>query len=735
MFTRLPDAEPNLRSALSTAITQLSELGPAAKGAPVPAAVVAASPGAGKSRIARELLENFAGDKPVVFHAPTLALCKEAADHAREIGGTAHVIRGRFAPDPAEPDRQMCRKSALVARGIRLGLNIRESFCFNGDARCDQAESCAWLRQFEAEEVTGHRYMATSYLGYPDPDEYDGRLRVVDEAFWAQQLSFVTISIDDFRLPRTFLRHLTRRGRKAHSRINAHADLIGAAHALVDALIAGGSPLDLPYSADEYRAFARLEYSAKADIPAPTPDESEDQQSQLLQRAEDALRYVSRYASVWTCLADAKEAGRRTLERLRLVNAHGRTAIRLCRKHLSEHRQPMLLLDADADPEILGALDIDLQRTAHMTLRPNAEVVQVHDRRMTHGSLLKGARLREDWRSVIRREVLSDRVGQGGGVLVGASRKVVMRFFADAGYDFEGLADDEASRRMLETPLHGAHWLWFGGRALGTNRYRDFSTVIIIGREELPVDALEDYGRALWGDRAEADLELVDPDEAGALRLPEQEVLYEMSDGSAIAVSVPCHPDPMIRRVQLQTRELATRQLVERLRLARSETCKRVILGCNMPVPGLPVDDLVSWAAFCPSRPAAALIDAVLEKGGVRLSDAGLAEDAPGVFRTPDSVKSYRKRAGIDACAMLGTLSPALRRQMHIMYLQEDRPYARLCEALVLAGSGEDARRRSGMIWGPLKQCFGAGEEDTKGVRSDAVNAGHRIGTSTVTFS
>lgn len=52
---------------------------------------------------------------------------------------------------------------------------------------------------------------------------------------------------------------------------------------------------------------------------------------------------------------------------------------------------------------------------------------------------------------------------------------------------------------MLHTPLHGAHWLWYGGRALGTNRYRDCSTVIAIGREELPVEALEDYGRALWG--------------------------------------------------------------------------------------------------------------------------------------------------------------------------------------------------------------------------------------------
>ncbi|OWU66634.1 hypothetical protein, partial [Phaeobacter sp. 22II1-1F12B] len=317
----------------------------------------------------------------------------------------------------------------------------------------------------------------------------------------------------------------------------------------------------------------------------------------------------------------------------------------------------------------------------------------------------------------------------------GASRKIVLRFFEDAGHDFGGLSDDEASRFMLETPLHGAHWLWFGGRSLGTNRYRDFSTVIVIGREELPVEALEDRGRALWGDRAGVDLEFVVPGEDGALRLPDREVLYEMSDGSAAAVRLPCHPDPLIRRVQLQTRELATRQLVERLRLARSETRKRVILGCNMPVPGLPVDELVSWEAFCPTRLAAALNDALLERGGMRLSDIGLVEDASKVFPTLGAVKSYRKREGVDTCAILGALSPRLRGQLHLVQLQEDRPYARLCKALVLAESAREALCSAETVWGPLKQCFGAGKDDKRGARVDAVLGGHRIGTPPVSSS
>ncbi|GHF67514.1 hypothetical protein [Seohaeicola zhoushanensis] len=705
VFTKLTDADAALRTALSAAIAHVAGLGLAAKDAPVPAAVIAASPGAGKSRVARELLSTAAGHARVLFHAPTLALCEEAADHARELGGMAHVVRGRLAPDPTDPSQQMCRKSSLVARGLRLGLNIRETFCFNEEARCEHADSCAWMRQFDPEHAVGHRYLATSYLGYPDPDGYEGNLRVVDETFWGGQLSFATVDVEEFCLPRTFLQHFTRRGRKDARRVTAHADLIAAARAVVDALRGDRSPLDLPYTEEDYRGFARLEYSAEAQSPAPTPDLPQDQQAQLLAQAEAALRHVSRYAAVWTCLAQAKTAGRRTLERIRIVTSDGRSALRVCRKHATEHRQPMLVLDADADPEILGALEIDVQRTAHMVLRPQAEVLQVHDRRMTHTSLLRGSKLREEWRRIIRREVLRDREGQGGGVLVGASRKVILRLFEDAGYDFEGLPDAEVSRRMLETPLHGARWLWFGGRSLGTNLYRNASTVIVIGREELPVDALEDYGRALWGDRTDADLCFIEPDKDGIRRLPDQELLYEMTDGSAVGVLVPCHPDPLIRRVQMQTRELATRQLVERLRLARSNTRKRVILGCNMPVPGLPVDALIAWDDLCLDRPAAALVDAVLETGGIRLSDAGLVKDAPRIFPTLDAVKAFRKRGSINATDMIEALPTMLRSRMHVVQLQQDRPYARLCKALVFAGSVEDACRQAELIWGPMRHC------------------------------
>ena len=706
LFTPIADATDRLRSGLEAALTDLSEVEPAAKGAPVPTSVLAASPGSGKSRMCRELLAERLAGEAVAFHVPTLALAEEAAANAAALETPAQLVRGRTAKVPGQGDETMCAKAELVARGSKLGLSIYESFCQRSDDpenRCEFFEACKYLRQFNTAGTATHRYMATRYLAFPETGEFEPTLRVVDETFWAQQISIVEIPVAEFTMPRTFLRLHGRNGQKHAKLAGRQADLLTAARALVDILGEGRSPLELSYSAEDYAEFASLEHRSHGPAPQLFPGQSSSQQLEALELAERNVRYTSWFAAVWTCLAHAKEIGRSTTERLRLVPGREGASLRLCRRRPLPHREPTLVLDADADAEILAAVGCDVRQTSNMILRPNAEVVQIHDRRMTLGSLKKGNALRKDWRRVIAREVLMDRVGQGGGVLIGASRKVVLEFFRDDGHDFSGKSDAEVSKIMLGTKLHGASWIWFGSRALGSNAYEDFGTVVIIGREELPTEILEDYGRALWGDRPDADLEFLEPDANNAVRMPDLEVPYLMADGSAQAVDVACHPDPLIRRIQLQTRELATRQLVERLRLARAERPKRVVLGCNIPIPGLPVDRLATWEEFKPRRHEAALAAAILGKGGMRLSAKGLHEDVPTVFEKPDAAKSYLKRNRTRVSDFLRGLPGTVTRQIHHIELCKKRPYERPCEALVFAPSEADALRIAEAHWGPLK--------------------------------
>ncbi|SHF20434.1 hypothetical protein SAMN05444279_12126 [Ruegeria intermedia] len=697
-FTPLGQADAQLREALEEAAAILALSGEERPG--VATVVCRASPGAGKSRLARLLLAEKAGrgeDCRVSFHLPTLALAEEAAAEALDLGLKAQAIRGRSAPHP-DGAGTMCAKADLVERASRLGIAVRDSFCRRveedgEEKRCPHFDRCAYLAQFRAGAT--HNFLANSYLSLPDPVEKCD-LRIVDETFWQQFLSIGNVPVVAFTAPRTFFPVKT---------AGDHADLLDAAQQVAAALIAGNSPLGLPFSHADFAAFAALEWQGKAPGASLAPDQSGVLQDKLLRRAEAHHRQVSGFAAIWQVLADAKEAGLDATERLRLVTDGDKHLIRVLRRKPLRHQQPMLVLDADADPEILSALECDIRGSHDVTLRPNAIVTQLHDRRMTNGSLLSQPGLRETWRQIIAREVLTDRLDRNGGVLVGATRKVVRAFFEDAGHRFDGMSEEEVSAYMLETKLHGAHWLWFGGRALGSNKYKDCSSVIVIGREELPVCALEDQARALWGDTPGEPLDLLAPDAAGNIRMPEAVVPYEMTDGSAKAVLVPCHPDRRIRRLQLQSRELATRQLIERLRLARSSYPKRVLIGCNIPIPGIPVDALVSWQDLSPNRLDAAIADGLLAQGGIRLSPTGLAEAAPAIFSSVEAARTYLKRKTTvsEAGTAVSSWNEAAARVACIRIKRAVR-YARW-ETAVLLTNGKSPEKAAESLWGPLDHC------------------------------
>lgn len=698
-FTPLNSVAQTLRTALEDAHYVLESV--AAEEDKVAVAICRASPGAGKSTLARRLLSERVADGDegrVMFHVPTLALAEEAAEDARSLGLAAIAVRGRSAATPAG-DGTMCAKSELIDRASRIGISARDHFCETTDEdgkirRCPHFDACPYLEQFRTD--ASHLFLATRYLSLPDPGHGTCVSRIVDETFWKQFISIGTISAASFSEPRTFL---------PQDKSAQHADLLATAKELVAKLIAGRSPLELAMTSEEFREMGRLEWQNEAPRPGIAPDQSSKKQSAALARAELNHRQNSRFSAIWTILADAREAGLDQTERLRCFVEDDKHLIQIMRRKPLKHDQPMVVLDADADAEILRALGCDVLAESTVSLRPNATIRQLHDRRMTTGALLRQPALRECWRRIIVGEVLCDRAGKGGGVLVGASRKVVRAFFEDAGHDFSGLSEEALSSFMLDTPLYGAHWLWFGGRSLGSNRYQECSSVIAIGREELPVAALEDQAAAIWGDTPGAPLEYIASDQQGRRIMPEVETPYEMTDGSQMSVLVPHHPDPRVRRLQLQTRELATRQLAERLRLARAQQPKRVLIGCNVPIPGMPVDALLSWQDLCVERVDAAVSDGLLAHGGVRLSVDGLAEAAPKVFANASSAKDYLKRRKDVRQRLKTAESWREAGGVQIVRLRMNRPHAREELALLSARSFEEARCVAERLWGPLREC------------------------------
>ena len=87
--------------------------------------------------------------------------------------------------------------------------------------------------------------------------------------------------------------------------------------------------------------------------------------------------------------------------------------------------------------------------------------------------------------------------------------------------------------------------------------------------------------------------------------------------------------------------------MIERLRLVRAAKPKRVVIACKIPLPDFPVDELTTWEALVPDRLQSAMAE-VAEDGRrvLRLSAAGLAEDAPREFPTAKAAERWLAKGG-----------------------------------------------------------------------------------------
>lgn len=619
-----------------------------------PVTAVAASPGAGKSVGTREVLADLdkttlAGD--VVFYAPTLALADEAAAHAEALGAGWHVTRGRGAVVPGT-NRLMCDRSELAEMVAKAGLSVGATLCKRIEGgkefRCPFYETCAYRQQWHGlGSGPVLRFEAHQYLSLPgDGSDRKTALRVIDETIWRQFTGKADLAFDTWQQPRRARSWKTPAERDAAE--GAALDVTVAAGEILIAMQTGNSPVLARYTAEDFERFAKAE--GGADVVQARPDADDASLMLEVQSHADLNAGARKRAAVWRVLADCKRRGLSLTDRLRIVrnqpipgNREKRDVLRVTWFTAPPRDVPALLLDADATPEILERLypGADLVR---FDLRPNAEVVQLTDKTFSNASLTRSD-VRREAIELVRAEVYRDQMTGARGVLVVATKKAVRAIFEDAGHDFSGKAESDIAALMMATPLHGARWLWFGPASLGRNDWQDFGAVVVIGREELPIDAVEDYARGFWGDSGEP-LQFVQADEAGRVNLPEVLLPVTMADGSGMAIKAKAHPDARIRALQMQTRELATRQGFERLRLATAPDRKRVVLASKIPVPGLPVDDLATWVEMKPTRLLAAIAEAAQRGGVLRMSANGLAEDAPETFHSEKAAGRWLEGEG-----------------------------------------------------------------------------------------
>lgn len=669
-----------------------------------PALTFEVSAGVGKTRTALRLLAEHGRELlsrgHVLFYVPTLELAERAAADLQNLDGglPIDVIRGRGATAPLT-GKPMCERSDLVARLAGLVPSITQALCRVRKAgeivEAPCASGCPYLAQNDANGAKIH-FLSHNYLDASPPIDRDTpvALRIIDEKVWPTLVSAADIYLEEFMRapPRAFP-------------VGLRADLALAKSGIVAALQNGWSVrthlLSLGCDKDKLASLSKGE-AASRDRLEIMPRDSSEKIDFLINSYDRAAFYASRKRqALFDCLASDKTLGpNRLILDDQHGGSHGRQIIRLCRLNQLPRDAPLLLIDADADPEIADRL-APWTEFATIATKPQAEVVQISDLTLSNAWLLDqtcGTDRRAKILTIIEREVNR---ADGNGVLVVSTKPVLAKMHEDIGQGVDSTLDDA----RLKRPLLGATPRWFGPKMLGVNDFEKYRTIIIVGRLQPGIPDIETQARCLFSD-------CEDPVTAHADGpLPEQRATRIMQDGSVQSAKVRAHPNVMADAVLRQTRECATLQAIARLRLVSPDTQKRVVVMCNMPLPDLPIDKLITLEALYrdledePDLAGYLRMEQALRATmgqtvrGTRVSAAGLAADLPLDFPSVSSAKEFRRgRTTQDILSLIDRIGTRNRWPTTQLDLTVEGRGGRGTPAVVLA-EPKDALSQAKRLW------------------------------------
>jgi hypothetical protein len=246
-------------------------------------------------------------------------------------------------------------------------------------------------------------------------------------------------------------------------------------------------------------------------------------------------------------------------------------------KPKSKDRLPpvIFLLDATASPEITEVFFPGAQFVEYRARR-NAHVVQCRSSKCSKRSITPAihtdAKSKAD--ATLRLSEIQQLINE---LSQDGKQLLVVGPAAITGNPGQGTS------AMVQVPSHCA--LTHFGALRGVDLYRNFDTVLVIGRNEPPVQAVQDLARAMFYDA-------VIPLQLSSHWVPQPRA-YQLKS-SPEGVDVDCHPDQRVQAVLVQIRESESLQAIDRLRLIHCVDPKLVVLLSNIPL-DIEVDALFTW--------------------------------------------------------------------------------------------------------------------------------------------
>lgn len=593
-----------------------------------PAKQIRATTGLGKTT---SLLKMMSSDdaykgKEIRYYAPDHAQALEIASKARKLGIRTQVIQGRSSNQDSPG---YCARYNVAKAAAKAGLSVHQSCCQqfskkNGktESRCPHFESCQYLKQW-VDSKPALRILSNNYVFLPEPS-FDGqslpkpKLAVVDE-------SVVAKTTDHYSFP-------------------AHLLEPCFDFPLRTALETGSDFQDKlwGWEVDAEAAWDFAEDYSPMNSSGVVPDMEDRLALNRIGKVQagEHKKLEAFYRSVAKEFEFDRPLVGVSFHKDEVVIVNGEEE-RQDRWHVHRLKEckipkdvPLIVLDADANMELNERIFQRPFECCEIVAKPQAMVTQVFSTMMSNKALLGNfPKTSPEIMPPLAKasKIVADVVAKHDKVLV-VLPKQAESALKDAGY----LAQlDE------EYKWHGADVIHFGALR-GQDKWKDHDAIVVIGRNQPPVAAIEHLMRALSANYPE------EPTFVGNQKLPTQLCGYRMADGSLFGVETPIHPDPLGQMILEQVRECETTQAIGRLRLVHCQEPKAVYLLCALPV-DVGVDSLVSLDALAGTKgrqgPLGRLREALDKNGMLPLGARDLHRLNPELFPTKSSARDALKAA------------------------------------------------------------------------------------------
>lgn len=576
----------------------------------MPATVIQAPAGLGKTRLFAKMVAEST-HTPIEVYAPTHRLAEEWRDTILKINHLKRItiIRGRNFVDQAGVS--FCRKHKMAEQLSVAGFAVYPNLCKQSQGKdippvkCEHYDNCTYINQFQYADVYiyTHAHLPLERSALEDWEPYTG---IIDESFFQS-------CIQQVQLPLALL---------THQNLPEPAKILCRD---IAAALSNGKPLQQRiltalHDADEYHQTLRAIRKTNTSL---MPSMTARQQTLALKRTVSFAPIqvlLEHLAAELNVRADSQSIDYDPSNGEIIIH-HRRPITRFNR---DDSTQPgIYILDASASIKIIERF-FTIGKIVKIETERNAHIIQCHSTRCSTTSLVparnkvkqskKDAQCRlDDIQLLIARQSAGD------------NRVLVVGPSAIVGNPRTNLAP------LIQIPPHCelAHF----NALRGIDCWKEFEIVVVVGRNEPPIEAVQDMARALFYDDPRP---LVLADEWS------NEVRGYRIKGQKTGVEVNVHHDVRVQAVVEQLREQESMQALDRLRLVHSDQMKTVILLSNIPL-DLDVDELRTWdEVINDSR----LERAWVQSGGVLpLNSAWLAANFPTLWKTEEAAKQDVRKA------------------------------------------------------------------------------------------